>query len=156
MWKKTEVEYYRSREGVLFILWSLFREQAEQVTLYVPTALFSVFKAFRLLLVVSFFSHFWRWKFWFRYNYKVCPYKEATQEEGYSTTRLGYVSIATFLHIFNLAGSFLYLQLIFLSTINAKQITHCVWHMGDKISFLTTLLWMDMTMEVYSLEDVLS
>lgn len=35
------------------------------------------------------FSYPWDLNYCFRYVYKVCPFKQATQEEGYSTTRLG-------------------------------------------------------------------
>lgn len=64
----------------------MLREQAEQVR---------DFLSFFLTSLIEFSSTTWKenvseeWNYCFRYVYKVCPFKQATQEEGYSTTRLG-------------------------------------------------------------------
>lgn len=50
------------------------------------------------IVIIFIFLSFGQSKFWFRYVYKVCPYKQASQEEGHSTTRLGLVSI-TYLYV---------------------------------------------------------
>ena len=73
----------RQGEGILFILWSLFWEQAEQVCKLHYSFILTSYAKFTLIwfLFMSILVA--------RYVYKVCPFKQASQVEGHSTTRLG-------------------------------------------------------------------
>ena len=71
----------------------------------------SQYNGFLSTLQYCLFSNFFNiWaikKSSFRYVYKVCPYKQASQEESHTTTRLGLVSLTYILpYISRFPGSF--------------------------------------------------
>lgn len=119
---------HRKREGVLLIIWSMFRDEAEQVTSFPqPILAFSIQYLFQVYSSFSIFaSDLLKYLIFIlpclRYVYKVCPFKQATQDEGHSSTRLGYVQYCKVVPL-NWFVHYNYLNVVFRAQLLSHDVT---------------------------------